>query len=86
MDALVLDIQERVVDNLLIYTVQITHQQYRGWGFNPRGGDDFIASDGFRLSSQARPTLYDIHIHAAVSIPNVSNYEQLPALQGVVYG
>ena len=55
-DPLVVDIRSTVHNNVLIYIVQITHQKYIGSYFTDTG-HNFIASNGFRLSSQACPAL-----------------------------
>ena len=59
-DALVIDIQPTVYNNILIYVVQILHQQHTNSCFT-RSGYDFNASNGFRLSSQSCPALYKKH-------------------------
>lgn len=57
-DPLVIDIQPTVHKNVLIYIVQVTHQEYTGIYFTTNGGHNFTASNGFRLSSQSCPALY----------------------------
>ena len=56
-DLLVIDIQPTVHNNVLIYVVQITHQKYTG-DFFTNTGNNFTASNGFRLSSQSCPVIY----------------------------
>ena len=57
-DALVIDIQPTVHNNVLIYIIQITHQKYIRGFFTTDIGHSFTASNGFRLSSQSCPALY----------------------------
>ena len=51
---LVLDITERVINNILHYDIQIVEQKYRCNQFN-YGSCSFIASNGFILSSVSCP-------------------------------
>ena len=58
-EALTLDIQPTVYNNILIYIVQVVHQKYKGAAFSTVGSG-YTAPNGFRLSSQAVPALYTI--------------------------
>ena len=56
-DPLVVDIRPTVHNNILIYVVQILHQQHTGNCFTI-SGNSFTATNGFKLSSQSCPALY----------------------------
>lgn len=59
-DPLIIDIHSTVYNNILIYIIQIVHQQRTGTYFTV-SGHNFNASNGFRLSSQSCPALYKKH-------------------------
>lgn len=52
--ALVLDITEHVVDNMLLYHIQIVKQKYTGTQLY-RGSNSFTASNGFTFASASCP-------------------------------
>ena len=52
--ALVLDITDHIVNNMLRYHIQITEQKYRGSELY-RGSNSFTALNGFTLSSAGCP-------------------------------
>ena len=74
-DPLVIDVQPITYNNVLIYIIQITHQEYVGCYFTTNKGHNFFASNGFRLSSQSCPALYrknNITCDARISISDES--------------
>lgn len=64
--ALVLNITERVVNNVLHYDIVIVEQQYRNENFN-HGSSEFTASNGFVLGSVSCPAGTSINDGACTS-------------------
>lgn len=70
-DQLIVDVHPTVYNNVLIYVVQVIHQHHTG-GFFTRTGYNFVASNGFKLSSQSCPALYSTNYSTRRVLPPLS--------------